>query len=77
MMNVTEKQFNNATDALNNLQKHLEEVSVLIYQEQNIICNIHWLSLHSSFASFLSKGIGKKYTEALKQQLSFGSQHVI
>lgn len=39
-MNVTEKQFNNATDALNNLQSCLEKVTVLIYQEQNIICNI-------------------------------------
>lgn len=39
-MNVIEKQFSNATDALNNLQSCLEKVTVLIYQEQNIIYNI-------------------------------------
>lgn len=39
-MNVTEKQFNNANSALNKLQNHPEEVRVLIYREQNIICSI-------------------------------------
>lgn len=69
-MNVIEKQFNNATDALNNLQSCLEEVSMLICQEQNITCNIRWLPLHDSFASFLSKDRRKEYTKVLKWQRS-------
>lgn len=69
-MNVIEKQFNNATDTVNNLQSRLEEVSALIYQEQNIICNIQWLPFCDSFASFLSEGRGKEHTKVLKLQLS-------
>lgn len=72
-MNVIEEQFNNATDALNTLQSCLESVSVLIYQEQNIIRNIRWLPLRDSFASFLSKDRGKEYTKVLKWQLSFST----
>lgn len=72
-MNVIEKQFNNATDALNNLQSCLEEVSMLICQEQNITCNIRWLPLHDSFASFLSKDRRKEYTKVLKWQRSFST----
>lgn len=48
-MNVKEKQFSNATYALNNLQGHLENVSVLIHQGQSIIYNRQQLQLICSF----------------------------
>lgn len=67
-MNVTEKQFNNANSALNKLQNHPEEVRVLIYREQNIICSIQWLPIYSSCASFLSKSIEKECTESLETE---------